>query len=686
MNSKIVFLVAVILLLPSVFAFDCDLTSDSDYCITVVESDLNESEKDQLISFLLYSEQNYPNHTFIKDYNLQVEVEEPPYNTTIYDSVQIKNAWLSFLSIFPAVYENDTLYVTPTTGVLCEYDYDVYIPPNYYSSGYPHQSGGDCKRIYSLVQNDASVKHYLDDIYKGSGKYTEINTNTGLLESILQINTQLKVDHYHRYSYCCRWYKGSCRRYCHKCKYYNTGYEPDEVIISENKSVELYSAEPYASLTITNSYYNTTKGVFTASNFSLFRLGFNESYIIQQKYYYDLVFDKKPYYFAYLKANNFSRTTQKNILLSNDTFFIKNTANCSLFAYNHFNNFSSDCDLTLEQEELEELNKEERDFDYSFLVFVIIFLFVLYVIYKLLKSQMKKIVIPLILILLLIPFVSAEDPPEECGITNLASCIPQKMYEFFIVLINAPLLPMLVAIQGLLTADVSIGLFQHIWSIIRYIIGFFYIFLFLYSGYTFLTSNANPIKRAHAKDMLKDTILMIVLIQGSFYIYDLILSLSSIMDNAILQMIDPYFFLITADNLVNIGLEFIFVSAYAMTLFVTLIMLALRYIIVSFGVVLFPIGLFCYFIPPLKGYGRFIIHMLGIFIFVTFIDLLLILACSMLVEIPLFENFKILVMINCFGIVNYTLYLGVKFAIKRSTNGSLKDDIGQAMKYVAMLV
>lgn len=294
---------------------------------------------------------------------------------------------------------------------------------------------------------------------------------------------------------------------------------------------------------------------------------------------------------------------------------------------------------------------------------------------------MHKIILIILTISLLIPSVYA----DQCGITNLASCIPEKMYEFVLVLINAPLLPMILFIKELLTSEVSIDLFFHVWSIIRYILSFFYIFFFLYSGFVFLTSGANPIRRQQAKDMLKDTVIMIVLIQGSFYLYGLILAMSSILDNAILSMIDPHFFLLTADNIVNIGLELLLAFVYAITLFITMLMLVLRYVIVSFGVILLPVALFCYFTPPLKGYGKFILHMLGIFIFVTFFDLLIILACSMLVEVPLFENFKILVMIVCFSIVNYTLFLAVKFALKRSSSSSLKDDLNQAVKYIALL-
>ncbi len=270
------------------------------------------------------------------------------------------------------------------------------------------------------------------------------------------------------------------------------------------------------------------------------------------------------------------------------------------------------------------------------------------------------------------------------SIGSLVGSIPEKLFDYFIYLINAPLLPLLGIVKSLLTAEVSIDLFFQLWSVVRYIISFFYIFLFLYAGFVFLTSNANPIKRVHAKEMLKDTLLMIVLVQGSFYIYESVICLGSMLSNGILSMIDPQFFLLTVDNFSNVALEFVFAFAYGMTLFLTSMMLVIRYILVSVGVALFPIGLFFYFIPPLKGYGRLIINALGICIFITFFDLLIILACSMIVTTTLLANFKILVMICCFSTINYTLYLAIKFALSRSSASDLKSDLGQAVKHIAM--
>jgi len=675
----------LLLLIPLATAFPCELTQDEQYCNEIKNSDLNETEKDLLFSSLLYQDNDQPNHNFIQNYNLNIQVNEPPNNTQIYNSNQIKNAWLSFLAVFPAVYENNVLYTPENTNVLSEYDYEVQIPANYQGS-YPNTDQGDCKRTYQLVQEDSELNYYLNNNYKGQDKYTSININEdGTLKAQLNINTNLKVKHYHWHTYCCAWdMYGDCKKYCHECKYHHTDYQADNIQIEETKQIQLYTTQPYANLTIVNQYHNTTKGTFTAQNYSYFKLSFQESHLTKQNYYYDLVFEKKPYYIAYLEAHNSSQNTIKNLIVSNNTFFVKNTQNCSLLAYNHFYNFTSECDLTLHQETTEQLTMETNDIDLTILIYILTFLAVIYIIYKLLKSQWKKLFIPILIILLLIPFVSATVEEEECGITNLASCLPEMMYNYLVYLLSLPVLPLLLAIQELLMAEFSIEMFYHLWSVIRYIISFFYVFLFVYVGYVFLTSNDNPIQRAHAKDMLKNIFLMIILIQGSFYIYSFILDINSILNSVILSMIDPQFFMITADNFVNIALEGLNLMTYVIVLYITLLMLILRYVVVSFGVIFFPIAIFCYFIPPLKPYGKFIISVLLIFIFISFFNLLIMLVCSMLVEIPLFANIKISFMIGCFFIVIYTFWLAIKFTLKMSSFSSLKSDLTQAAKYIAM--
>ena len=288
---------------------------------------------------------------------------------------------------------------------------------------------------------------------------------------------------------------------------------------------------------------------------------------------------------------------------------------------------------------------------------------------------MKKLTI-LSNILLLIPLVSAD---EECGLLNLASCIPQKIYEFFIGVINAPISPLLSLTKSLLTEPVRIDLFLPLWAIMLYVLSLFYGILMLYSGFNFMFSGYDAIKRAKAKQGFMNLFIMIVLIQASYFIYSLVIEIESLLTAGVINLVEPHFFLITADNIINIGLQFFFAIFYVLTLLITVIFLTLRYIIVAVGVVFIPIGIFCYFIPPLNSYGRLIFNFLGVCLFITFFDSLIFLVCSQLTQIELFASFKILVMISAFGLANLLMFYLMFFSAIKSAFRTVENTTGTVM-------
>ena len=103
MEKYVLLFVLCLLIAPLASAFDCSKTVDPQYCNTISSSNLTEIEKDSLYSLLLYTYSDFPNYAFVSKYNLGIKVTSPPYNTTVYNSVQIRNAWLSFLAVFPSV-------------------------------------------------------------------------------------------------------------------------------------------------------------------------------------------------------------------------------------------------------------------------------------------------------------------------------------------------------------------------------------------------------------------------------------------------------------------------------------------------------------------------------------------------------------------------------------------------------
>lgn len=274
----------------------------------------------------------------------------------------------------------------------------------------------------------------------------------------------------------------------------------------------------------------------------------------------------------------------------------------------------------------------------------------------------------------------------ECGLLNLASCIPEKLYGFFISVLNAPLKPLLDFIKSLLTEPVNIQVLAPIWAIILYVLSIFYGLLLLYAGMNFMFSGHNEVKRAKSKEWFQNVFLMILFTQMSFILYGMILDVSSLLTAGMMNLVNEEFFLLTADNIINIGLQFFFALLYVSTLLFTMLILMIRYLTIAMGVVLFPIGIFLYFIPPVQDYGKLILNYLGVCIFIGFFDSIIFLVASQLIQIPAFENMKIMVMIGAFSMANLLMLYLLFFSIIKSalkTTASVAQPIISVAKYFA---
>jgi len=275
----------------------------------------------------------------------------------------------------------------------------------------------------------------------------------------------------------------------------------------------------------------------------------------------------------------------------------------------------------------------------------------------------------------------------ECGLTNLATCLPEKFFEFITSVLNAAIQPLLKLVQTLLTEPANVNTFQPLWAVIVYIISMFYGLFFLFAGFNLMISGYDSAKREKAKYWLRNVVLMIIFVQASFLIYSLILELSSLMTAGVINIIDPKFFLMTLDNGLNFGLQLSLLIPYIITLIIAIILLGLRYLFAVVGVVFFPLAMFFYFIPPLQSYGKLIINLSLVIIFVPFFDAVMLFGASALLKIPVFTNFKIVLTIVAFTAVNLLMILLTIFAIIKAATSVLDSDMGKgikkAVKYMA---
>jgi len=257
----------------------------------------------------------------------------------------------------------------------------------------------------------------------------------------------------------------------------------------------------------------------------------------------------------------------------------------------------------------------------------------------------------------------------KCGLANLGNCIVEKLFEFILSLLEAPIKPILNLALDLLSEPINLSLFFSLWVIVIYVLSMFYALFLLGTGLNFMVSGYAPEKRENAKMWLRNIVIMIVLVQASFFMYQLAIDLSSIMASTTLSLIDQSFFSISTGSIANMGLSILFSFSYLITLYFTVMILTIRYTIVSLGVVLLPIAIFFYFIPPLQQYGSLILNFLGVSIFMTFFDALILIGFSKLVNIPIFANMKIVVLISAFAVISLLMLGLMLFSIAKAAFG-----------------
>jgi len=240
--------------------------------------------------------------------------------------------------------------------------------------------------------------------------------------------------------------------------------------------------------------------------------------------------------------------------------------------------------------------------------------------------------------------------------------IVEKLFGFIVRLLNMALQPFVDLIKKFMSEPVNPSVFAEAWTIIVYILSMFYGLLLIYVGFKFIISGESPEEREKAKSSLKNIIIMMILVQASYHLYNLIISISSALTKVVLNLTSDSFFIITSKP-ENIGFDIVLAVFYLIILIITLLVLMLRYIFVSSGVIFFALGIFFYFISPLNQYGRLIINFLMACIFLPFFYAIVFLAGS---KLAVGSSYKTLIMISSFALVLLFTGLICLFVIAKS--------------------
>lgn len=214
----------------------------------------------------------------------------------------------------------------------------------------------------------------------------------------------------------------------------------------------------------------------------------------------------------------------------------------------------------------------------------------------------------------------------------------------------------------LLTEPAPIHLFKRIWNIILFMHISVFTLMLMFAGFKLMTSGGDVVKTEQAKNSIKNAILLIIFAPLSFLIYYSLIEVSSALTQGILSYVSTDFLYIGEGTLGNLALEVGLGIPFTVTALFTLILLTIRFALVSGGVLFFPIGLTLYFIPATRDYGRLIINFLFLNIFSTFFIALLFATFSLITKTGILANVQILLALGCLFAVNIFLIYTMFFA------------------------
>ncbi len=335
------FLFLVVLNIAS--AVSCDNVNSKDLCNEIISSNLNQTDKDYLINSLLIEDSSFPNHDFVKGWNLKINVTKPLNDTKLFSSLYIKNAWVKIFSVMPSILEDNLTWNNGTGSVLTGFNHDVVLPKNYTAKNYLENQNGYCLIIYNLQSDKGNLNLYNGNLI-GSGHLVNFTSNADMnFRSEYDIVVNTKIDKSVWNKYCTKKNKkGVCTQWVYKCEFKNSEIKTDKLVLNDNLFVKYYPDNLQAGLKIKDKYLDTTKFNLTTGNFSSLNLKFLNSGFNEYNYVYSVVENNS---ILQIKADKLERKDINNLFIENNDILVKDISNCKLTLFDHFTSKIFPCDF-----------------------------------------------------------------------------------------------------------------------------------------------------------------------------------------------------------------------------------------------------------------------------------------------------------------------------------------------------
>ena len=250
---------------------------------------------------------------------------------------------------------------------------------------------------------------------------------------------------------------------------------------------------------------------------------------------------------------------------------------------------------------------------------------------------------------------------------------PTSMLDIFTIWVNELLVsfnnPILEFMQTLLTSNPDIEPLYGAWQSIVIIISSFYLLVFITIGFMFLFFSLEPQRLAIAKTWLMNFIKAIVGVSMSYWLYQIILAFSTGLTTYL--WISGFESLFTATPIGSTATFSLFFSIS--TGILAMFTLFIRYIFLFAATLIFPIGIFLYFMPPTKAWGKLCLNFIWIFLAMQFIDVIILSATYQATESFAGETIAQLIPPLAFMVIGILNLLLMIYAVLKSALTSVEE-------------
>lgn len=169
--------------------------------------------------------------------------------------------------------------------------------------------------------------------------------------------------------------------------------------------------------------------------------------------------------------------------------------------------------------------------------------------------------------------------------------------------------------------------------------------------------------RLETRKWMENMVIMIIVLSFSFQLFSMLLDFNSYLSSSIASQSMTSIFKFQTAGDASI-LTFVMLLSGVVLGFLTYLTLLLRYLLIPFMMLLFPVAIFLYFMPPTKKWGSTFLKLVLVFVFMTTADAMVLLGLSALFgsnDPNLVDTFVrsvgLMVAMVSFGFVNATLIL-----------------------------